>query len=125
MLLPFKDELDDLFRSDRSIWLKGFGGAALGILVALWGLFENDRPGGLNVVLDTIFVSGSAVIGAAGVVLLSLKDVVARRFDNRRHVNWLLMLYFGHGPLSFFFWIVTVLAISLPIIVVFFGFMRL
>ena len=116
MRVPFGKELDEVFRGDRSIWLKvlgcGFVASALVVFMLL-----RERSGatagnpGIQVSNSVLALIGvlSAVGGCVLGVLLSLKDVVGRRINEGRTVHPLLRLYFASRFKSLAMWIVTVL----------------
>jgi hypothetical protein len=63
-----------------------------------------------------VFV-GSIVVGMLVVLLLTLRDVVARRVDAGKPVNPLLKAYFGRGNgcLTVFLWFCTVIVVTIII----------
>ena len=114
--VPFGKELDEVFRGDRSIWLKvlGCGFVASALVVSM---LLRERSGaahgqsGLQVSNPVLAIVGvlSAIAGCILGVLLSLKDVVRLRIDQGRAVHPLLSLYFASRFKSLAMWIVTVL----------------
>lgn len=104
MRLPFRNELDEVFRGDRPVWLKIAGCAAVAAFVVVATTLRNQRQGNLGIELttQTVVVLGLASAGVGAVVGLglSLKDVVRRRLDRGARVNPLLALFFGTGVRS-------------------------
>jgi len=127
MLFPFHNEFDELFRGNRSIWLKMAGAAAATDLIVLLSGALNAQPGGLGLGPGTIAIVlvVAAVAGAGFAILLSLKDIVARRRSAGRHVSWLLRLYFTDGVVSFMLWSVTATMIIVLGIIILFQLIRL
>jgi hypothetical protein len=128
-MLPFKEEFDDLFREDRSIWWKILGGAAaaaLAVLLAVWrGANREQGKATFGPAAIAVIVVVAAFLGALVAVLLSLKDVVRRRMDSGQRVSRLLRVYFGGGAVSLMVWVLTVLLLGIPAIIVLFGVLRL
>lgn len=104
MRLPFRNELDEVFRSDRPVWLKIAGCAAVAAFVVVVSILRSRRQGslGVDVSTGTIVAIGaaSAALGAGVGLALALKDVVRRRLDRGGCVNPLLALVFGYGTRS-------------------------
>lgn len=96
--------LDDIFRSDRSIWLKMLGGAIVGPVLVVWTLAKQRRRGGPAIDFTSPanigFLIGGVVMGAVAGVLLSAKDVVQRRLADGQPVAFPWVLLFGKGMVS-------------------------
>jgi hypothetical protein len=111
--VPFHHEIEDLFASDGSIVLKLLAGAFVGGVLSLKVAFK--EPGGtapaLSMPVKVTIVAAAAVVGMIVVLMLSLRDVVARRVENGQRVNPLLRAYFGRGNgcLMVALWSVTVI----------------
>src|SRR5262245_31181181 len=107
MFFPFRRELDDAFSHDSSIWLKMAGCALVGILIAVYSLAKMDHkdltPAGAAIVIAVV-ACGGMFVG----ILLSLKDVVARRIENGEPVSLVLRIYFGWGGGSLLIWFLTI-----------------
>ncbi|HWE36635.1 MAG TPA: hypothetical protein VG406_08715 [Isosphaeraceae bacterium] len=122
MRIPFRDEIDDIFRGDRALGLKMGAGAGVAAFVVVVSLVRGIRDGrleGVELSETTIAVVGaiSAVVGAGLVLLLSLKDAVRRRLDDGRPVHRLLRLGFGMGRWSLFFWFLTAFLVTMVVTV--------
>ncbi|WP_076351769.1 hypothetical protein [Paludisphaera borealis] len=113
MRLPFRNELDEVFRSDKPVWLKIAGCAAVTGFVVVVSILRSRRQGslGIDLTAQAIVALGlaSAALGAGVGLALALKDVVRRRLDRGERVNPLLVLFFGYGVRSRVVW-VSVLA---------------
>jgi hypothetical protein len=110
--VPFQRELEDLFSSDKSIILKLLGGAFVGAVFSLRVLFKKGDGASLGNTARVVVFVGAAIIGALVVLLLTLRDVVARRVDAGKSVNPILKAYFGRGNgcLMVFLWFCTIIA---------------
>ena len=114
--VPFQSEIEDLFASDKSIIIKLLGGAFVGAVLSLRVVFKGAK-GNAATLSDTarvvVFI-GAAVIGALVVLLLTLRDVVARRVERGKRVNPLLKAYFGRGNgcLMVFLWFCTIIVVT-------------
>lgn len=111
--VPFQSEIEDLFESDKSIVLKLLGGAFVGVVLSL-KFVAKDGKGNAPTMGNTataVVVVGAAVVGAVVVLLLTLRDVVARRVDAGKRVNPVLKAYFGRGNgcLMVFLWFCTII----------------
>jgi hypothetical protein len=108
---PFFRELNGLFTSDRHAIWKILAGGAVGALVGARVAFRRDSPfsrgEGLMIVLC------ATVISLILVMLLLLRDVIAKRLAMRQPVNPLLKWYVGKGFASVLLWIVTIFAIAI------------
>jgi hypothetical protein len=113
--VPFQREIADLFASDKSIVWKllggGFVGGALGARVA----FGKGNGPQMAETARVVVFAGSIVVGMFVVLLLTLRDVVARRVDAGKPVNPILKAYFGRGNgcLMVFLWFCTVIVVTL------------
>ena len=101
-------EFDELFRSDKSIWLKAIGAAAAGGIAAFAAVKKNRD---LGIGLASTIVIGGAVIGCIMGVMLSLKDIVRRRIESGETVHPLLKLYLGMRFVSVIVWFVTIIVL--------------
>jgi hypothetical protein len=110
---PFRRELDDLFRTDRSIWWKIVGSAFATTFVVFFSAQTAISNGPLKNELSLSLVAAIAgttsAIGAFLALALSLKDVVERRVKRGDSVNPLLKLYLGLGFWSLVVWFPTAL----------------
>jgi hypothetical protein len=102
MWMPFHREIDDLFQSDRSIWMKAGGAALLCGVLSASALFRDDAPG-MSAWIAVGVIASISVVGAIVCVLLSLKDVVRRRLSEGKPVHLLLRICFGSGPATLLF----------------------
>ncbi len=113
MWIPFHDELDETFQSDRSIWVKIIGCSFATIFVVLVGTYRFHRDGDVKFDLTPGLIgllgTGSAVLGAMIGLALSLKDTVEQRLERRDPVNPLLKLYFGGGTRCVVTWFFSVI----------------
>jgi hypothetical protein len=115
MKLPFQSELDDLFRSSRGIWLKVAGGAVAGAAVTAAVLLKKRRGAQefdqFDITEKILVVVGAGVIGAILAIVLSMKDVVERRIEQGKPVNFLLKLYFAFRWVSIVVWFITIMVL--------------
>ncbi|MHC5539488.1 hypothetical protein ACYOEI_14820 [Singulisphaera rosea] len=115
--VPFRREIEDLFASDKSIALKMIAGAFVGVVVTMGSLFKEPGRGGLTTAtpVKVAIAIIAAAVGAIVVLGLSLRDVVVRRVDQGKRVNFLLRAYFGQGNgcLMLALWFITVIVITL------------
>jgi len=125
MMFPFQDELNDLFRQNRSIWWKMLGGAAATPIALLVAGIRQPPTVDLSPATIVIALVVAAVIGAGLAILLSLKDVVVRRQAAGQRVSWLLQVYFAKGRMSLLVWGVTAVVASFPIMIVLLGYLGL
>ena len=116
MRVPFHRELDEVFQSDRSIWLKMSGCAFATVFVVITAIVRGIRDGRLNIRLSPPLIAGMAGISAASgallALVLSLKDVVRRRVIRGEPVNPVLKIYFGMGLWSLVAWFPTLLIVG-------------
>jgi hypothetical protein len=114
---PFHNEIEDLFASDKSIVLKLLGGAFVGAVLSLSVVLKRAKgnEASLGTTAKVITFVGATVIGAIVVLLLTLRDVVARRVDAGQQVNPILKAYFGRGNgcLMLFLWGCTIIVATL------------
>jgi hypothetical protein len=110
---PFRSELNETFRHDRSLWGKVAGGAFATTLAVLFGALHATRSGDIPLeftpTLVSILTLGSAFLGAFLGLALSLKDTVQRRIEKKQRVSLLLRVYFGIGIWSLAAWFPTML----------------
>lgn len=121
MWIPWRNELDEVFRRDKAIGLKAAGGAAVAVYLVIHQVLKMDRQGGLEEVSVTttgliLLGIGSAVLGACLALSLSLRDVVRRRLDRGARVHPLLVLVFGSRMVG-----VTILAVLIMGAIIAFG----
>lgn len=90
MQIPFRRELDDLFRSDRSLWWKIGGGALVGLLIGGSSLAKEEANPKISTTTALMLSGFLAVAGGLIALVLALKDVVRRRYENGQPVNPLL-----------------------------------
>jgi hypothetical protein len=113
--VPFQREIEDLFSSDKSIVWKLLGGGFVGgALAARMVLGKQNGPQMAATARWVVFV-GSIIVGMLVVLLLTLRDVVARRVDAGKPVNPILKAYFGRGNgcLMVFLWFCTIVVATL------------
>ena len=117
MRIPFQRKLDEIFRSDRSVWLK----IGCGVLVGLYFFTHNltihsltqlekaeDRSTLWRVALFVLLVA--AVSGGLTAFLLSMQDRVKQRIARGEDVNFLVRAYLGVGIWSLHFcWCPTII----------------
>lgn len=108
MPILFHSELDEAFRSDRSIWIKIGGCAFVGTLAGLKGANNLNAENRSSALVVGITIAIPALIGAVLGLCLSLKDVVKRRLNDGQSVNLVLRAYFGWGIGSLLLWVVTI-----------------
>ena len=78
--VPFQREIADLFASDKSIVWKLLGGGFVGGALAAQMIVRERRGNGphMATTAQAIVFAGSIVVGMLVVLLLTLRDVVAR-----------------------------------------------
>ena len=117
MNIPFTNEIDDLFRKGRSVWLKISAGAFVGLMAAIYARHRSYQEG--NVDIDLWFDIGMALfttgIGAFGVIILLLKDVVSKRLNSGQRVSFLLRVYYGMGVISILVTITTIVLLTIVV----------
>jgi hypothetical protein len=120
--VPFGRELDDLFKSDRAIWLKmggcGFATAFVVVTTVLRGIHTGQLAFALSGLLISILIVTSFGVGAILALALALKDVVVRRITRGEPVSPLLRIYFGMRRRSLLVWFVTAIIATLVITIV-------
>ncbi len=122
MRLPFRGELDETFRSDRSVWIKMAAAALVAdfcAVLGLWKMRTNDVP--IDDFLKSLNLGILAIVAVAGAgtsLLLSLKDVIRRRIDRGDSVNFFLKLYLGMGVWSLVAWFPTGFVLGILVIVI-------
>jgi len=111
-MLPTFSEFDELFRSDKAIWLKMLGAAAVTGILAFGAVLKShqrhaaaERIGAAG---EAIVIFGAMTLASIVVLALSIKDIVRRRIDEGRKVNFVLRLLLGMRWLSLAIWCVTI-----------------
>jgi hypothetical protein len=120
--LPFRKEIDETFRSDRSAWIKMAAAALVAdfaLVLGAWKMRAEDVSideflGSLNLGILAV----TAVAGAGTALLLSMKDVIRRRMDRGDSVNFLLRLYLGMGVRSLVAWLPTAFILGIFLIII-------
>lgn len=96
--------MEDIFTSDRSVWMKMAGGAAATPLLLVVVLNKQRRRGGPAIDFTSpttlAMLAGSVVVGAILGALLTAKDVVQRRLEEGQQVSLPWTLLFGKGLIS-------------------------
>jgi flagellar biosynthesis protein FliQ len=113
--LPFHESIDATLRTSKLLTIKIGLCVIVAVFVSVVGLFrETRREGSTLKFTPTVicaFALASVVVGIVGGLLLSYKDVVARRLTAGDRVNRLLHCYFAGGISSAFAWFVTILLV--------------
>lgn len=112
---PFRKELEDLFRGDRSAPWKMAGAAMVTVFIVVYGGRKAMSPSDLEALSIpgiVAVIALAAIAGASLALALSLKDVVARRLAAGEPVNPILKVYFGLGLRSALIWIPTVILLT-------------
>lgn len=112
MRMPFQNELNDAFVSDRSIWLK-IGGSAFAAGLLAFVTIRRGRANAGSGAGELIAVAVTAAIGGCVGLALSLKDVVRSRRIAGKSVNPLLRLFFDKGIVSLLLWIVLAFGLAI------------
>ena len=103
-----KSSFNDLFSGGASVWLK-IAGAAIVAPAIVFGASRKMARQGNELFADlptTIGVlAGTSVVGAFLGAALSMKDVVAKRIEDGKPVNWFLRLFFARGILTVLAWV--------------------
>ena len=113
--IPFKQQINEIFTSDRQLLLKlaagAFVGCFLGISLAYgWADgHHNDTPG----VVSAAIVGGSIALAVGLVVILNLKDAVCNRIASGKRANVFLRLLLTSGSLSLIIWVVFAFVASI------------
>lgn len=109
-MFPFKSELDDLFRNDRSAWWKILCGVGVGALLGAKAAAV-DGNGGNAPALESLTLTAllSGFVGGVAVAFCLMRDVVMERIKARRPVNPLLRAYLAAGLFSVIAWFVTII----------------
>jgi hypothetical protein len=125
MKFPLQGELDDLFRSSRGILWKVAGGAVAGAAVTAAMLLKGRRGAQeldqFNITEKILVIVGAGVIGAILAIVLSMKDVVERRIEQGKPVNFLLKLYFAFRWVSIAVWFVTIMVLVFAVTFILFS----
>ena len=99
---------NDLFSGGASVWLKIAGAAVVAPLI-VYGATRKMARRGNDPFADTqttlAVLASSAVVGAFLGAVLSMKDIVKKRIEDGKPVNWILMLFFARGIITVFAWI--------------------
>ncbi len=119
MRIPFQRKLDEIFRSDKSAWLK----IGCGVLVALYVTIQSfmrlrkaeDRSSLWQVTLISLLVA--VVSGGLIAFLLIIKDRVKQRIARGEHVNLLVRAYLGMGIWSLLLWCPTIFVVGILLII--------
>lgn len=115
MKVPFSRELDEVFRSDRSVWLKILGcGFVSAFLVVGVAIRSDLQVRGKPLATSTLITLGvlAAVAGCFLGLILSLRDTITRRTQEGRPVSRLARLYFVGGVECVFIWAFTLLFLA-------------
>jgi hypothetical protein len=118
MWLPFRNKWEELFQSDRSVWFKIGIGASIGALAATQMLFVNrmgPSESRLRIPAGIAMVVLFAGLGALGVSVLTLKDVIRRKTERGHRAGFLTRLYFWKGGWSYVVWFLTALVLALAL----------
>ena len=119
MRIPFQRKLDEIFRSDRSAWLKIAGGILVGLFVAIQSVMRlgkaEDRPTTWRETL--IYLLVVPVSGGLIGFLLVIKDRVTRRIARGERVNFLVRAYLGMGIWSLLSWCPTIFFLGILLII--------
>jgi len=103
-----KSSLNELFSGGASVWVK-IVGAAIAVPVVVLVASRRMARQGNDLFADgptaVGVLAGCAVVGAFLGAALSMKDVVAKRIEEGKPVNWFLRLFFARGILTVFAWI--------------------
>ena len=122
MSFLFREELDEVFRSDRSIWRKIGCSALVSVFVVALGLFwssrQHDLPFKISPPLVCILAGVSAALGALLCLALSFKDVVARRIERGDPVHPMSRIYFGGGIRCLAYWSATIILLVFAVSVI-------
>ncbi len=107
MRVPLHNNLDELFRSDKTLVSKVLGGAFVTAFIVLIGAYKQSP---IEISENGYILLGlfSGSVGAILVLGLALKDYVERKLDRYEPVNFLLRLYFTGGPRTAAIWFGTV-----------------
>jgi hypothetical protein len=122
MRLPFYRKFDEVFRGERSTWLK----AVCGVVIAAYitgTVFLRQGKGADRATHWRVAIIGvvfAAVAGGLIAFVLTMKDRVKQRLARGERVNLLARAYLGMGiwslilwcPTIFFFGIATICSIA-------------
>ncbi len=120
MLVPFRRQLGEIFRSDRPVGNKMIGGGFVMTFVAALYILKLDlhnHQQGLPEIpwTSSLYFStlgASALLGCLLGLALSLRDGVKHRIGRGDRVHPLLRLSLGSGGVSLGFWIATIFVVT-------------
>jgi hypothetical protein len=112
MSVPFSKDLDKLFRSSTSIWLKIGAGGLVGFLLSAGAIFGKEGAGFSSSMKTGIAITVT-LLGMLLGLALSLKDLVAKRKSEGSQVPFLLNLLFGMGVISLIVWIIAAITLTI------------
>jgi hypothetical protein len=120
MRIPFQRKLDDLFRSDRSIWLKIGGGVLVTLYVAVKSVFPQEKVADRAMVLRVSIISLLVALVCGGLIsfLLTMKDRMKQRLAKGERVNPLLRAYLCMGVWSLLLWCPTIFFLGIFLIII-------
>ena len=113
--VPFSEQIDKVFASERPFELKVGAGAFVGFCVGAslargWAANHLEKT---PVLVYFAIIAGAIVLAVGLVFVLHLKDAVRRRMAIAQPVHRVLRLLLASGWLSLLLWVVATLAVSL------------
>jgi drug/metabolite transporter (DMT)-like permease len=120
MRIPFQRTLDDVFRSDRSIWLKIGGGVLVALYVTFQSILRQGKVADRSIVWRVSIISLLVAVACGGLIsfLLTMKDRMKQRLAKGERVNPLLRAYLCMGFWSLLLWCPTIFFFGIVLIIV-------
>jgi hypothetical protein len=120
MGIPFQRKLDDLFRNDRSIWLKIGGGVLVALYVTVQSILRQGKVADRSIVWRVSIISLLVAVAGGGLIsfLLTMKDRMKQRLANGERVNPLLRAYLCMGIWSLLLWCPTIFFLGIVLIII-------
>jgi ABC-type Fe3+-siderophore transport system permease subunit len=118
MRLPFHRKFDEVFRGERSTWLK----AVCGVIVAVYitgSVFLRQEKRGDRATYWRVAIIGvvfAAVAGGLIAFMLQMKDRVKQKMAKGERVNPLARAYLGWGIWSLLLWCPTIFFLGIATI---------
>ncbi len=118
MRLPFHRKFDEIFRGDRSTWLKGVCGVVVAAYITGSVFLRQEKSADRTTYwrVAIIGVVFAAIAGGLIAFLLTMKDRVKQRLARGERVNLLARAYLGMGIWSLLLWCPTVFFLGIATI---------
>jgi len=118
-MIPFHRQLDQVFRGDRSIWLKITGGVLVALYLTSRNFLRILKPEDRTTMWRVTFVALVVATIAGGLigVMLTMNDRVKRRVARGEPVNLVVRAYLGLGIWSLLLWCPTLFFLGIVLII--------